>query len=67
MNESMLTGESIPVIKTSIQPIDKIFDSVDENILKKNTLFSGTKLIQAKKMGLIPIETLSPNSEGKEL
>ncbi len=67
MNESMLTGESIPVIKTAIQPINQPFNSNDENFLKKNIIFSGTKLIQAKKMGTIPSETTSPNSEGKEL
>ena len=45
MNESMLTGESIPVIKNAVLPNDTILNFEDENIQKKHILFSGTKVI----------------------
>ena len=45
LNESMLTGESTPIIKTCIENTDEIFDSklIDNN---KYILFSGTKILQ---------------------
>jgi cation-transporting ATPase 13A2 len=45
VNESMLTGESIPVIKNSIDEFStQIYDqAVPEN--KKQQLYSGTKVI----------------------
>ena len=45
INESMLTGESTPIIKTCLENSDEIYDSklVDNN---KYILFSGTKVLQ---------------------
>jgi cation-transporting ATPase 13A3/4/5 len=50
VNESMLTGESVPVIKNSLNPFGKeVFDpQMPES--KKHTLFSGTKVIQARQI-----------------
>ena len=42
VNESMLTGESIPVIKNCLAPIKEIYDPLTS---KKHTLYSGTKVI----------------------
>lgn len=45
VNESMLTGESVPVIKNSLDKFsNQIFDPEDSKS-KKNILFSGTKVI----------------------
>ena len=51
VNESMLTGESIPVIKQSIAPTRQIYDSGDFEKSKKHTLYSGTKVIQTRQAG----------------
>lgn len=41
VNESMLTGESVPVIKNSVSPVNYVYDpSIDS--AKKHTLYSGT-------------------------
>jgi cation-transporting P-type ATPase 13A2 len=45
VNESMLTGESIPVIKTSIPHTDEVYSDVKST---KHILYSGTKVIQTK-------------------
>jgi len=45
MNESMLTGESIPVIKNSL-PYGKTFYNSQED--KQYTLYAGTKCIQSR-------------------
>jgi cation-transporting P-type ATPase 13A2 len=45
VNESMLTGESVPVIKNAIMPTNEVYDSVNFDATKKYTLFSGTKVI----------------------
>ncbi|XP_069550131.1 polyamine-transporting ATPase 13A2 isoform X2 [Brachyistius frenatus] len=45
VNESMLTGESIPVLKTPLPPGDGRYSSETE---RRHTLFCGTQLIQAK-------------------
>lgn len=46
VNESMLTGESVPVIKNSLLPeSSEIYDPEDFDRTKKYTLFSGTKII----------------------
>jgi len=42
VNESMLTGESIPVIKNPLPRTDDVYN-VDED--SKYTLYSGTKVI----------------------
>jgi cation-transporting P-type ATPase 13A2 len=43
MNESMLTGESIPVIKIQLSRSEKQFDYEDKN----HILYSGTECLQA--------------------
>jgi cation-transporting P-type ATPase 13A2 len=45
VNESMLTGESIPIIKTSIPHTDEVYSDVKST---KHTLYSGTKVIQTR-------------------
>ena len=45
VNEAMLTGESIPVIKNSL-PFNN--DLYDYNSDQKYTLFGGTKVIQTR-------------------
>uniref|UniRef100_A0A673BBF9 ATPase cation transporting 13A2 n=1 Tax=Sphaeramia orbicularis TaxID=375764 RepID=A0A673BBF9_9TELE len=45
VNESMLTGESVPVLKTSLPSADGRFSADSE---RRHTLFCGTQLIQAK-------------------
>lgn len=48
VNESMLTGESVPVIKNGLNPLgEEIFDDTNDQS-KKKTLYSGTKVIQAR-------------------
>lgn len=48
MNESMLTGESVPAIKNSIPSTNDIYDRVKD---AKYTLYGGTKVIQVKDAG----------------
>ena len=48
VNESMLTGESIPVIKNSMLPTTDIFDASTDS---KYIIYSGTKTIQTKNIG----------------
>ena len=45
VNESMLTGESIPVHKTAVTPNDEEYDTES---FKRNTLYCGTQVIQTK-------------------
>lgn len=48
VNESMLTGESIPVIKTHLptpETFDEIFNLEDN---KRSTLFNGTNILQTR-------------------
>lgn len=46
VNESMLTGESVPVIKNSLSPFGKeLYDPNNFDKAKKFTLYSGTKII----------------------
>jgi cation-transporting P-type ATPase 13A2 len=49
MNEAMLTGESIPIIKNPLPKIDKEQYDPDED--KNYTLYSGTEVIQTRKLG----------------
>jgi len=64
VNESMLTGESTPVIKNQIPNTNTLFDP---NIDKKYILFAGTKIIQkranynSKVMGIV--STIGFNTE----
>ena len=48
INESMLTGESTPIIKSCLENTDDIYDSklIDNN--NKYILYSGTKILQKK-------------------
>lgn len=48
VNESMLTGESIPVIKSSLPFTNDVYDVVSDN---KYTLYGGTKVIQSRTYG----------------
>ena len=45
VNESMLTGESVPVIKNALLPTNLMYDPQNYDSIKKYTLFSGTKII----------------------
>uniref|UniRef100_A0A3Q3X418 Cation-transporting P-type ATPase N-terminal domain-containing protein n=1 Tax=Mola mola TaxID=94237 RepID=A0A3Q3X418_MOLML len=45
VNESMLTGESVPMLKTPLPACDRLYNSASE---PRHTLFCGTQLIQAK-------------------
>ena len=57
VNESMLTGESVPVIKNGIQKIPQMFDPRDDKS-DKVTLFGGTKVIQARQVAGQPVFAL---------
>jgi cation-transporting P-type ATPase 13A2 len=57
VNESMLTGESVPVIKNAIMPIKEVFDPKDDKA-SKHILFSGTKVIQARQIAGQPAYAL---------
>jgi cation-transporting ATPase 13A3/4/5 len=48
VNESMLTGESIPVIKNALPFTNDIYDPVAD---QKYTLYGGTKVIQTRTFG----------------
>ena len=50
INESMLTGESTPVIKVRMTPTDDIYDTNDPDY-EKFILFAGTKIVQKRRMG----------------
>nr|XP_046252815.1 cation-transporting ATPase 13A2 isoform X2 [Scatophagus argus]XP_046252816.1 cation-transporting ATPase 13A2 isoform X2 [Scatophagus argus] len=48
VNESMLTGESVPVLKTPLPAGERTYSSETE---RRHTLFCGTQVIQAKSGG----------------
>ena len=50
VNESMLTGESTPVIKVRMTNTDDIYDTNNPDY-EKYVLFAGTKIVQKRKMG----------------
>ena len=50
VNESMLTGESTPVIKVHMPETKDIYDT-DEPDCEKYILFAGTKIVQKRKIG----------------
>jgi cation-transporting P-type ATPase 13A2 len=56
INEAMLTGESIPVIKNPLPNIDNKNYNPDED--KGFTLFSGTEVIQTRKLGCEKVTAL---------
>ncbi len=45
----MLTGESVPVVKNALLPIKDVYDPKNSDSCRKHTLYSGTKVIMAKK------------------
>nr|XP_026485778.1 probable cation-transporting ATPase 13A3 isoform X1 [Vanessa tameamea] len=55
VNESMLTGESVPVTKTALQRIDKEFNLKEHN---SSVLFCGTKVIQTRYYNNEPVKAL---------
>ncbi|XP_050685602.1 polyamine-transporting ATPase 13A3-like isoform X2 [Leptidea sinapis] len=55
LNESMLTGESVPVSKTALQRIDKQFSLKEHN---SNVLFCGTRVIQTRYYNNEPVKAL---------
>ncbi len=48
VNESMLTGESVPVMKNCLSPTTDVYDPLNVDNSKKFTLYSGTRVIQTK-------------------
>ena len=50
INESMLTGESTPVIKVRMTSTDDIYDTNNPDY-EKYVLFAGTKIVQKRKIG----------------
>jgi cation-transporting ATPase 13A3/4/5 len=49
LNESMLTGESVPVIKTHLPPVTESSDEIyDVEAHKRSTLFNGTRVVQTR-------------------
>ena len=51
VNESSLTGESVPTVKTAIDdsiPLDECYNS---NFYKQHTMYNGTEVIQARNDG----------------
>ncbi|CAH0731621.1 unnamed protein product, partial [Brenthis ino] len=55
VNESMLTGESVPVTKTAMQRIDKEFHLKEHS---SSVLFCGTKVIQTRYYNNEPVKAL---------
>ncbi|CAK1546719.1 unnamed protein product [Leptosia nina] len=55
VNESMLTGESVPVTKTALQRIDKEFNLKEHN---SSILFCGTKVEQTRYYNNEPVRAL---------
>ena len=53
VNEAMLTGESIPVMKSSIPIVSREVYSDSESA--KHTLYSGTGVIQTRQVGNEPV------------
>lgn len=58
VNESMLTGESVPVIKNGITLTNEMYDPDVPDKSKKHTLYSGTKVIQTRSVGESPVIAL---------
>ncbi|KAM3958845.1 polyamine-transporting ATPase anne boleyn [Aphomia sociella] len=55
LNESMLTGESVPVTKTALLRVDKPFDMKEH---ASSILFCGTKVIQTRYYNNEPVKAL---------
>ena len=60
VNEAMLTGESIPVLKTSIPVVSS--EAYTEKDSEKHTLFGGTQVIQTRPIGSEPVWALVKNT-----
>ncbi|XP_012274124.1 probable cation-transporting ATPase 13A3 [Orussus abietinus] len=52
LNESMLTGESVPVVKTPLRPNGGLYEPKESS---HHTLFSGTIIIQTRTYGNDPV------------
>jgi cation-transporting ATPase 13A2 len=48
LNESMLTGESVPVVKTPLQPPENVNEIYNVETHKRSTLFNDTKVVQTR-------------------
>lgn len=48
VNESMLTGESVPVIKTPLHYPENLIECYDVEQHKRSTLFNGTRIVQTR-------------------
>ena len=48
VNESMLTGESVPVIKSPLSQPEDLDEAYDVEVHKRNTLFNGTRVVQTR-------------------
>ena len=48
VNESMLTGESVPVIKTPLPNPEDLDELYDVETHKRHTLFNGTRIVQTR-------------------
>ncbi len=48
LNESMLTGESVPVIKTQLQHAENDGEEYNVEVHKRSTLFNGTRVVQTR-------------------
>lgn len=48
VNESMLTGESVPVIKSPLQSPENVNELYDVEAHKRSTLFNGTRVVQTR-------------------
>ncbi|XP_026733922.1 probable cation-transporting ATPase 13A3 [Trichoplusia ni] len=55
LNESMLTGESVPVTKTALMRVDKPFDLKEH---ASSVLFCGTRVIQTRYFNNEPVKAL---------
>ena len=53
VNEAMLTGESIPVMKSSLPIVSS--ETYDDNESSKHTLYGGTGVIQTRPVGNEPV------------
>lgn len=56
VNEAILTGESIPVMKTSLMNTD--MNTYSQNTCSKHTLFGGTLALQNRKSGDEPVQAV---------
>ena len=60
INEAMLTGESIPVMKSSLPVVSS--ETYSEKGSEKHTLFGGTSVIQTRPVGDEPVWALVKNT-----